>query len=90
MREDTGLAEGIDPNGLESRQIAGYTMDIGLDAFKVPLGRQSESREQRGKLCRRWFSHCPILVAVGVAPECEGALFHERAGGCNGSRRGVR
>ena len=45
MGEDAGLAEGIDPNGLESRQIAGHAMDGGLDAFEVSLGRQSESRQ---------------------------------------------
>ena len=44
--EDTGLAKGIDPNGLESRQIAGHAMDGGFDAFEVSVGRQAKSLQQ--------------------------------------------
>ncbi len=43
MRENAGLAEGIDPNGLELRQIAGHAMNGGLNSCKVSLGRESES-----------------------------------------------
>jgi hypothetical protein len=85
MREDAGLAKGINPNRLESRQVAGHAMDGGLNGCEVSLGRQSESREQRCELGRRWFPHGAILAAMGALGR-QPALFHERASEGNGNR----
>jgi len=41
MRENSGLAEGVDPYGLESRQITGHALNRGFDSFEVVVGRQS-------------------------------------------------
>ena len=86
LGEDTGLAEGIDPNRLESRQIAGHAMDGGFDAFQIAVGRQSELRQQRGELRRRWFPHCPILEGMDGNSDSRPDYSMNGTVGCNASR----
>ncbi len=67
-RQDPRLSEGVNPDGVEGRQIAGQTFDLRTTTAHIRRRRQTIARQEIEQLSRRRFQSstaCSLFVDVG-------------------------